>query len=264
MIRYSPSKHVAGHMHVRELAQDVIAVVAVEHLAEEVRVGHPLLGGVAGELLDPRADVEGALGVEALDIGDKRQLLDHALIPGPAPRRACPPPRGGRSHPGPRPRCATGCRRRPAGWSRRPSATWTSPLGRTIRNSELVSPVPPAAAAAKSSEKGFTVVGMNEVEQRLAAAVELARREPMDGLELRARTGPVGLHGPTRTSPCARPPSRARSCSSPVQASLLRRASPDSPRRTRVPTPRLGRQRTPMPALSAGGGRRLTPPAYEP
>ena len=77
-----PVEHVAGHVGVGELAEDVIAVVGVEHLAEEVRVGHPLLGRVSGELLDLRADVEGALGVEALDVRHQRELLDHALIPG--------------------------------------------------------------------------------------------------------------------------------------------------------------------------------------
>ena len=184
-----PVEHVAGAVHLRELAEDVVAVVGMEHLAEEVRVGHPLLGRVAGELLDLRADVEGALGVEALDVGDERELFDHALVPG-----AC---LGQRllgdaaighvlAHADDAPRRAVGVVQ--------DRGDGRAPAHLAARKHDAELRLVPAALRRRPREPGeelLAVVGVHQLDHHVAAAVELARRQPVDRLELGRHLPPV-------------------------------------------------------------------------
>ena len=65
---------------VGEVGEHSLAVVGVDGGGEEVRVGKPLLLGVAHQLRDLRADVERrALVVELVDVDDERQPL-HELL----------------------------------------------------------------------------------------------------------------------------------------------------------------------------------------
>ena len=175
-------EHVAGAVHLGELAEDVVAVVGMEHLAEEVRVGHPLLGRVAGELLDLRADVEGALGVEALDVGDERELLDHALVPGARlGQRLLGDAAVGHvlAH-------ADDARRRAVGVVQ-DRGDGRAPAHLAARKDDAELRLVPAALRRRPREPGeelLAVGGVHELDHHLAAAVELARRQPVDRLEL--------------------------------------------------------------------------------
>ena len=66
----------------------------------------------------------------------------------------------------------------------------TSPLGRTMRNS--VSYLPPSADRPREAGEELVAVGrVHELDHHVAAAVELARRQPVDRLELRRHLPPV-------------------------------------------------------------------------
>ena len=65
---------------VKDVAEHALAIVRVDGGREEVRVGKPLLLGVAHQLRDLRADVQRrALVVELVDVDDERQPL-HELL----------------------------------------------------------------------------------------------------------------------------------------------------------------------------------------
>jgi len=56
-------------------------IVGMEDAFEEVVVGRPLVGGVAREVLDPRADVHRARCLQPLGVDAAGQLLGEPLIP---------------------------------------------------------------------------------------------------------------------------------------------------------------------------------------
>ena len=187
--RYSPSNMSPVRVHLGELAEDVVAVVGMQHLAEEVRVGHPLLGRVAGELLDLRADVEGALGVEALDVRDERELLDHALVPGARlGQRLLGDAAVGHvlAHADDAPRRAVGVVQ-----DRRDGR---APAHLAARKHDAELRLVPAALRRRPGEPGeelLAVGGVHQLDHHVAAAVELARRQPVDRLELGRHLPPV-------------------------------------------------------------------------
>ena len=73
-------RRVQACVPVDEVGQHSVAVVRVEAVGEQVRVGQPLLLGVAHQLRDLRAHVERrALVVELVDVDDERQPLYELL-----------------------------------------------------------------------------------------------------------------------------------------------------------------------------------------
>jgi len=52
----------------------------MEDALEEGGVGHPVLGAVAREVFDPRADVHRARRLERLDVSDPGQLLGEQAV----------------------------------------------------------------------------------------------------------------------------------------------------------------------------------------
>ena len=57
------------------LGEDLVAVVRVDEPGEEAGISEPLVGGVADEPVDLRADERGLAALEGPDVGDERQVL---------------------------------------------------------------------------------------------------------------------------------------------------------------------------------------------
>ena len=63
-------------MRLCEPFEHAVAIIGMQHLSEEVLVRGPLLGGVTGQPLDLRAEVEAAGRAEIFDVDPAGQLLD--------------------------------------------------------------------------------------------------------------------------------------------------------------------------------------------
>ena len=70
-----------GLVHGREICENALAIVGMEHPAEEAGVADPFLARVADEIDDLRAHVHRALFVEPLEVAGERKLLDERAVP---------------------------------------------------------------------------------------------------------------------------------------------------------------------------------------
>ena len=67
-------------VHRRKAGENAVAIFGMQDAREEVGVGHPLLRRVPDQVGDLRADVDGALRVQLLDVAGQGELLDQSAV----------------------------------------------------------------------------------------------------------------------------------------------------------------------------------------
>ena len=136
----APAAELATPVEVLVL-QDALSVVGMDVRHPQLRVGPPLLGGVAEQVMDARADVvPGRLGPEVGHVQHRRQLLDHRPI---ALLGLLQVAASGRDEARPRPRR----RGRPRRWrTARPPGTEPGARAGTVASTARRPRPPPAAA----------------------------------------------------------------------------------------------------------------------
>ena len=179
-----------------------VVIVGVKQLAEEVGIGHPFLGGVADQIGDLRADVDGACGIQALDVGGEGELLDQrpvaglGLVAGMLCAMALGDVPADADH-------AIG----PAVCVREHAAHHTAPLEAALAEGAKLHLERPAfgGRAGEGVDHPVAVVRVHELAERFEGAAEAAGLEAVQRLHLGREAGLAGVEVPLEAAHAGAP-----------------------------------------------------------